>query len=204
MQGARIRRPLSSSNCSRRITLCRSISSRSLVESRPSRSTSVAATAVSLRNWQQTFPERNYLGIEKLGGRVQRGCKKAARPGGSQPAVFAHRKHLRDGIPAAARFGRSRASAFSRSMAEDENTSAGESSNRPFLSRCIAYSDRTGVSASRPTRNTISTPFASLLSPAAFVEKARSPNESLPVTTFERHFVAEGAPIYRLELRKVS
>ena len=43
-----------------------------------------------------------------------------------------------------------------------------------------------------------------LISPEVFVETNSSPNEPFPITTFERHFVAEGAPIYRLELRKVS
>jgi tRNA (guanine-N7-)-methyltransferase len=43
-----------------------------------------------------------------------------------------------------------------------------------------------------------------LLTPQAFVEEVVSPNESFPVTTFERHFLAEGAPIHRLTLRKVS
>jgi tRNA (guanine-N7-)-methyltransferase len=43
-----------------------------------------------------------------------------------------------------------------------------------------------------------------LLLPEAFVEEANSFVEQFPVTTFERHFLAEGAPIYRLTLRKVS
>ena len=43
-----------------------------------------------------------------------------------------------------------------------------------------------------------------LISPAAFVEESPPPDESFPVTTFERHFVRESAPIYRLDLRKVS
>ena len=42
-----------------------------------------------------------------------------------------------------------------------------------------------------------------LILPAAFVEMTPA-TETFPLTTFERHFLAEGAPIYRLELRKVS
>ena len=42
-----------------------------------------------------------------------------------------------------------------------------------------------------------------LILPAAFVEVTPA-IEAFPLTTFERHFLAEGAPIYRLELRKVS
>jgi tRNA (guanine-N7-)-methyltransferase len=43
-----------------------------------------------------------------------------------------------------------------------------------------------------------------LILPEMFVEGEVRPNESFPVTTFERHFLAESAPIYRLELEKVS
>jgi tRNA (guanine-N7-)-methyltransferase len=42
-----------------------------------------------------------------------------------------------------------------------------------------------------------------LILPSAFVEMTPV-METFPLTTFERHFLAEGAPIYRLELRKVS
>ena len=42
-----------------------------------------------------------------------------------------------------------------------------------------------------------------LILPGAFVEMTPI-MEAFPLTTFERHFLAEGAPIYRLELRKVS
>jgi tRNA G46 methylase TrmB len=36
----------------------------------------------------------------------------------------------------------------------------------------------------------------------AFVEEASEPEKLFPLTTFERRFRAEGAPIYRLVLRK--
>jgi tRNA (guanine-N7-)-methyltransferase len=48
------------------------------------------------------------------------------------------------------------------------------------------------------------TAIRELISSDMFLEMTSTPNEPFPVTAFERHFVAEGASIYRLELRKVS
>ena len=42
-----------------------------------------------------------------------------------------------------------------------------------------------------------------LILPTAFIEMTPAA-KTFPLTTFERHFLAEGAQIYRLELRKVS
>ena len=150
-----------------------------------------------------TFPERNYLGIEKLGGRVQRGCKKAARlavrnlrflriestyaveyllPPGSVEVVhllfpdpWPKKKHKRRRIVQPA---------FLESV-----------------HRVLGQDGRFRIATDQePYFKTI----RDLISPAAFVEENPPPDESLPVTTFERHFVREGAPIYRLELRKAS
>ncbi len=41
-----------------------------------------------------------------------------------------------------------------------------------------------------------------LVSASAFREEAADGRETFPLTTFEKHFVAARAPIYRLELRK--
>ena len=150
-----------------------------------------------------TFPERNYLGIEKLGGRVQRGCRKAARlavcnlrflriestyaveyllPSGSVEVVhllfpdpWPKKKHKRRRIVQPA-----------------------------FLDsvhRLLAPGGRFRIATDQESYfKTI----RDLISPAAFVEESPPRDESFPVTTFEGHFVREGAPIYRLELRKVS
>ncbi|MGH8094679.1 MAG: tRNA (guanosine(46)-N7)-methyltransferase TrmB [Chthoniobacterales bacterium] len=149
------------------------------------------------------FPERNYLGIEKLGGRVRRGCKKAARlavrnlrflriesayaveyllPPGSVEAVhllfpdpWPKKKHKRRRIVQPA---------FLES-----------------IHRVLGPGGRFRIATDQETYfKTIS----DLISPAAFAEECPPPGESFPVTTFERHFIREGAPIYRLDLRKAS
>ena len=43
-----------------------------------------------------------------------------------------------------------------------------------------------------------------LISADMFREIDASPEEMFPITTFEKHFLADGAPIYRLVLRKVG
>jgi tRNA (guanine-N7-)-methyltransferase len=149
------------------------------------------------------FPERNFLGIEKLGGRVRRACKKASRlkvrnvrvvriesgyaiqyllPASSADVVhllfpdpWQKRKHKRRRIVQPA---------FLESV-----------------HRLLAPGGRFRIATDQENYFRA---IRELLSPQAFVEEAVSPNESYPVTTFERHFLAEGAPIYRLTLRKVS
>jgi tRNA (guanine-N7-)-methyltransferase len=149
------------------------------------------------------FPDRNFLGIERLGGRVLRGCKKASRlgvrnvrylriessyaiqyllPAGSVAVVhllfpdpWPKRKHKRRRIVQPA---------FLESV-----------------HRLLAEGGRFRIATDQEKYfNAI----RELILPQMFEELAMSPDESFPVTTFERHFVAEGAPIYRLELRKVS
>jgi len=149
------------------------------------------------------FPERNFLGIEKLGGRVRRACKKAHRlelgnlrvvriesgyaiqyllPAGSVEVVhllfpdpWAKRKHKRRRLVQPA-----------------------------FLDsvhRLLAPGGRFRIATDQEKY------FAAiqeLILPEAFIVEPGSADESFPVTTFERHFLAEGAPIYRVTLRKVS
>lgn len=149
------------------------------------------------------FPERNFLGIEKLGGRIRRGCKKAVRlnlrnlrllriessyaiqyllPEASVDVVhllfpdpWPKRKHKR------------------RRLVQPE-----------FLDSVHRLLAPNGLFRIATDQEKYFRAIQSLISPQAFVEEAVSPNESFPVTTFERHFLAENASIYRLTLRKVS
>jgi tRNA (guanine-N7-)-methyltransferase len=149
------------------------------------------------------FPERNFLGIERLGGRILRGCKKASRlgvrnirylriessyaiqyllPAGSVAVVhllfpdpWPKRKHKRRRIVQPA-----------------------------FLESVHHLLAPGGHFRIATDQEKYFTTIRELILPGMFVEKAISPNESFPITTFERHFLAEGAPIYRLELEKVS
>jgi tRNA G46 methylase TrmB len=43
-----------------------------------------------------------------------------------------------------------------------------------------------------------------LIPPQLFAPSEPHPDELFPLTTFERHFVRDAAPIYRLDLRKIS
>ena len=203
MQSARMRRPLPSSNCSRRIILCRSISPRSSVGLRPSRSTSVVATAVSLRNWQRPF--RNGITSESKSSAVA--CSGVAKRRLAWP--FATCGFCASKAPTrwntCCRLARPKLCiCFSPIPGRRKNTSAGASCNRPFSSRSIVVLGQDGRFRIATDQESYFKTIRDLISPAAFVEKSPPPDESLPITTFERHFVREGVPIYRLELRKTS
>ena len=150
----------------------------------------------------ERFPERNFLGIEKLPGRVRRACKKASRlalpnvrflrvesayaiqyllPPASVDAVhllfpdpWPKKKHRRRRIVTSGFSGVGASSARAgRSLSHRDGP--GE------LFRSHARADRCHL---------------------RFVEMTPADGETFPVTTFEKHFLAEGASIYRLELRK--
>ena len=148
-------------------------------------------------------PERNFLGIEKLGGRVRRACKKASRlkvrnlrvvriessyaiqyllPPASVDVVhllfpdpWPKRKHKRRRLVQPA-----------------------------FLESVHRLLAPGGYFRIATDQENYFHAIRDLLSPQFFAEEAASPNESFPITTFERHFLAEGAAIHRLTLRKVS
>ena len=147
-------------------------------------------------------PERNFLGIEKLAGRVETACRKGARrrlrnlrilrietayaiqyllpPGSTQavhllfPDPWPKRKHKRRRIVTA-----------------------------EFLAlvhRLLVPEGRLHIATDQETY------FASIrevVSASSFIEESAA-ERAFPLTTFEKRFVAQGLPIYRLELRKVS
>jgi tRNA (guanine-N7-)-methyltransferase len=148
-------------------------------------------------------PERNFLGIEKLGGRVRRASKKASRlgvknlrvlriessyaiqyllPPGSVEVVhllfpdpWPKRKHKRRRLVQPAFL--------------------------ELIHRLLAPGGRFRIATDQENYFRA---IQELILPDAFVTETNTPNDSFPVTTFERHFLAEGAPIHRLTLRKVS
>ncbi|CAN5426021.1 tRNA (guanosine(46)-N7)-methyltransferase TrmB [soil metagenome] len=151
----------------------------------------------------EQFPERNFLGLEKLAGRIRRGCKKASRLGLTNvrflriesvyaiqyllPPASAEMVHLLFPDPWPKKKHRRR-----RIMTAD------------FLNlvhRLLAVNGRFRIVTDQEDY------FAAmreLILPSAFVEGTPGPEESFPITTFEKHFLAKGVPIHRLELRKVS
>ena len=68
----------------------------------------------------ERFPERNFLGLEKLAGRVRRACKKASRLALPNVRVLRIESAYAIQYLLPARFGRCGASAFSRSVAEEK------------------------------------------------------------------------------------
>lgn len=149
------------------------------------------------------FPERDFLGIDKLGGRVLRGCRKAARLG-IRNARFVRIEssyavqHL---LPAGS-------AAVVHLLCPDPWPKRKHKRRRvvqpAFLEsvhRVLAPEGRFRIATDQEKY------FATireLIRPEMFAELTPPPGESFPVTAFEKHFVAEGAPIYRLELRKIS
>lgn len=151
----------------------------------------------------EQFPERNFLGLEKLAGRVRRGCKKASRAGLTNvrflriesgyaiqyllPPASAEIVHLLFPDPWPKKKHRRR-----RMVTPDFLN---------LIHRLLVPDGRFRIATDQEhyfaaMREVISsTLFAEIPSPA---------EEIFPLTTFEKHFVAENAPIYRLELRKVS
>jgi tRNA (guanine-N7-)-methyltransferase len=151
----------------------------------------------------ERFPDRNFLGLEKLAGRVRRACKKAARlglpnmrvlriesvyaiqyllpPGSAEvvhllfPDPWPKKKHRRRRI-----------------MTADFLV---------LVHRVLAPDGRFRIATDQKKYFEA---MRELITPTAFVETASASEETFPLTTFEKHFLAESAPIYRLELRKVS
>jgi tRNA (guanine-N7-)-methyltransferase len=149
------------------------------------------------------FPDRNFLGLEKLGGRIRRGCKKASRLGLTNvrflriesgyamqyllPPAVAEIVHLLFPDPWPKSKHRRRRIVTPDFLA--------------LVHRVLAPDGRFRIATDQQN---YFEKIRELISPATFVESIPRPEETFPITTFEKHFLAEGAPIYRLELRKVS
>jgi tRNA (guanine-N7-)-methyltransferase len=149
------------------------------------------------------FPERNFLGIEKLGGRIRRGCKKALR------LNLRNLRLLRIESGYAIQYLLPPASVDVVHLLFPDPWPKRKHKRRRqvqpgFLEsvhRLLAPNGRFRIATDQENYFRA---IQNLISPQVFIEEAASADDSFPVTTFERHFLAEGAPIYRLNLRKVS
>lgn len=150
----------------------------------------------------ERFPERNFLGLEKLAGRVRRACKKASR------LALPNVRVLRIESAYAIQYLLPRASVDVVHLLFPDPWPKKKHRRRRIMSadflalvhRLLVPNGRFRVATDQKEY------FAAmreLISAATFVEMTAAA-EIFPLTTFERHFLAEGAPIYRLELRKVS
>jgi tRNA (guanine-N7-)-methyltransferase len=152
----------------------------------------------------EKFPERNFLGIERLLGRVRSACAKAERRGLRNirviriessyaiqyllPPCAAAVIHLLFPDPWPKRRHQGRRVVTEDFIAAVHRVLAPDGDFR------IATDDQDYFQAIRR-----------LISPALFSENtAANSQPAFPLTTFEKHFQKRGVPIYRLWLRKIS
>ncbi len=149
------------------------------------------------------FPERNFIGLEKLAGRVWRGCKKASRLGLTNvrflriessyalqyllPAGSVEMVHLLFPDPWPKSKHRRRRMVTPEFLTLVHRLLAPEGRLR------IVTDDKKYFDA-----------ICAVISPEIFAESPAVPAEEFPITTFEKHFLADGAAIHRLVLRKVG
>jgi tRNA (guanine-N7-)-methyltransferase len=150
----------------------------------------------------ERFPERNFLGLEKLAGRVRRACKKASR------LALPNVRVLRIESTYAIQYLLLPSSVDVVHLLFPDPWPKKKHRRRRIMSadflalvyRLLVPNGRFRVATDQKEY------FAAmreLILPTAFVEMTPAA-EIFPLTTFERHFLAEDAPIYRLELQKVS
>jgi tRNA (guanine-N7-)-methyltransferase len=150
----------------------------------------------------ERFPERNFLGLEKLAGRVRRACKKASR------LALPNVRLLRIESAYAIQYLLLPASVDVVHLLFPDPWPKKKHRRRRIMSAdFLALVHRLLVPDGRFRLATDQKEYFAamrqLILPTAFVEMTPG-EETFPLTTFERHFLAEGAPIYRLELRKIS
>jgi tRNA (guanine-N7-)-methyltransferase len=149
------------------------------------------------------FPERNFLGVERLLGRVNTGCRHAAR------AHLPNVRFLRLEFVYAMQFLLpARSVDVAHLLFPDPWPKSRHRRRRTvtpeFLSaiyRLLAPNGRFRIATDQEKYFRA---IHELILPDQFIEI--SPNESkcYPLTTFEKRFVEQGLPIHRLELRKIG
>ncbi|MEO8440308.1 MAG: tRNA (guanosine(46)-N7)-methyltransferase TrmB [Spartobacteria bacterium] len=151
----------------------------------------------------ERFPERNFLGLEKLGGRVLRASKKASRLGLRNVRVlriessYAVQYLLPPGSVDTVHL-----------LFPDPWPKKKHRRRRIVTPEFLASVHRLLVPKGRFRVATDQKDYfgaiRELIAGSGFGEVAPAESETFPVTTFEKHFVREGVPIYRLELRKTA
>ncbi len=151
----------------------------------------------------ERFPERNYLGLEKLAGRVWRGCKKASRLG------LTNVRFLRIESAYALQYLLPAGSAeMVHLLFPDPWPKSKHRRRRMVTPEFLALVHRLLVPEGRLRIVTDDQKYfgaiSAVISSELFVETGPAPGEEFPITTFEKHFLADGAAIHRLVLRKVG
>lgn len=151
----------------------------------------------------EKFPERNFLGIERLFGRVRSASGRAARR--AVPNVRVLRvetsyavKYL---LPP-------QSAAVAHLLFPDPWPKKRHQRRRIVTKDFLAAVHRmlapNGCFRIATDQADYFAAIRDLLARSAFVEEPAAPEETFPLTTFERHFRAAGTPIYGLVLRKTE
>ncbi len=151
----------------------------------------------------ERFPERNFLGLEKLAGRVWRGCKKASRRG------LTNVRFLRIESSYALQYLLPSGSAgMMHLLFPDPWPKSKHRRRRLVTPEFLVLVHRLLMPDGRfrivTDQQNYFEKMRVLISADMFREIDPSPEEIFPITTFEKHFLADGAPIYRLLLRKIG
>lgn len=151
----------------------------------------------------ERFPERNFLGIERLFGRVSSACGRAARQAADNVRI------LRVETAYAVEYLLPPASvATAHLLFPDPWPKQRHHRRRLVTARFLAALHRAFVLGGRfhvaTDQADYFTTIRELAADSALREEPVAPEESFPLTTFEKHFRKKGAPIYRLRLRKTA
>lgn len=158
---------------------------------------------VFLSSLAAKFPERNFLGVERLVGRVRSACGKAIR--GKLPNV----RVLRIESTYAVRYLLPPNSVDGVHLLFPDPWPKKRHHRRrivtgDFLAAVHRILNPGGWFRIATDQEHYFEAIRELASAAEYQEDGDDGEERFPLTTFEKHFIATGAPIYRLGLRKIS
>ena len=149
----------------------------------------------------EKYPERNFLGVERMLGRVQSACGRASRRAVSNVRVlrvetsYAVEYLLPPGSTAAAHL------LFPDPWPKKRHERR-RIVTKDFLAAVHRLLAPEGCFRIATDQADYFTAMRELVTGSAFVEGSGAPEKVLPLTTFEKRFLADGAPIYWLLLRK--
>ena len=149
----------------------------------------------------EKFPERNFLGIERMLGRVRSACGRAARQALSNVRVlrvetsYAVEYLLPPGSVVVAHL------LFPDPWPKKRHQRR-RIVTKDFLAAMHRLLASDGCFRLATDQADYFDAIRELVVGSTFIDEAAGPEEAFPLTTFERRFRANGAPIYRLVLRK--
>ena len=150
----------------------------------------------------ERFPGRNFLGIERLVGRVRSACGRVARQGVGNVRV------LRVETSYAVEYLLPPGSVATAHLLFPDPWPKKRHQRRRIVTKDFVHAIHRALAPSgcwwiATDQEDYFASIRELVAGAAFVEEAER-DEPFPLTTFEKRFRAQGTPIYRLGLRKVT